>query len=116
MNQEVLSKINNLEQKILVWSIIYYRFGDSIITDKQYDTTAKELQRLIKEYPQEFGQSILYEDFNGFSFVSGYDLPLYDPKYTDVAEFVLSVTRLGMEGYKDKKGREPLKLKKRRKK
>lgn len=86
---DVLSKINQLEQQILVHSIIYYRLGSSIWDDEQWNKKAKELQGLVEQYPEQFKQSILYEDFKGFSWVSGYDLPLYHPHYEAVAVWLL---------------------------
>lgn len=110
----IRNRISQLESQIWCWAIIYYRLGDSIVTDKRYDSTSKELQRLVRDYPDEFKASKHYDVFKDFSWVSGYDLPLYDPAMTREAEFVLSVSKHGMEGYKDLVGREPIKKKKRR--
>jgi len=89
MRQTTLEKINQLEQQILVHSIIYYRIGESIWDDFKYDSKAKELQRLIEANPEDFKASILYEDFKVFSWESGYDLPLWDNKYTNIALWLL---------------------------
>lgn len=110
MDVQIRDRISNLEGKIWCWAIIYYRLGDSIVTDKQYDLTSKELQRLSQEHPEEFAASKHYDVFKEFSWVSGYDLPLYDVDMTNTAEFVLAVSKLGMEGYKDKMGRDPIKI------
>lgn len=85
LEQTILEKINQLEQQILVHSIMYYRLGASIWDDFMYDRKAKELQRLIEANPDEFKASILYNDFKLFSWESGYDLPLWDSHYTAVA-------------------------------
>ena len=89
MEQTILEKINQLEQQILVHSIMYYRLGASIWDDFKYDRKAKELQALIQANPEEFKASILYEDFKEFSWESGYDLPLWDNHYTAVALWLL---------------------------
>ena len=102
MDLDILSKINQLESQIWCWAIIYYRLGDSIVTDKQYDLTSKKLQRMTQEYPDEFKASRHYDVFKDFEWVSGYDLPLYDPAMTRQAEFVLCVSKYGLEGYKNK--------------
>lgn len=112
----IRDRINNLESKIWLWAIIYYRLGDSIVTDKMYDLSSKELQKLVNENQEEFKASKHYEVFKNFSWVSGYDLPLYDIDMTNQAEFVLCVSKYGMEGYKDKVGREPKKIKRGKKK
>lgn len=111
MNEAIVDRISNLESKIWCWAIIYYRLGDSIVTDKMYDQTSKELQRLVKEYPEEFKASKHYKVFEHFSWVSGYDLPLYDLDMTATAEYILYVSKHGYEAYKDKVGREPIKKK-----
>lgn len=89
MRQNILEKINQLEQQILVHSIIYYRLGTSIWDDFKYDGKAKELQSLIENNPAEFEKSILYDDFKVFSWESGYDLPLYNSHYEAVAIWLI---------------------------
>lgn len=79
---DIISRMNQLEQQILIHSILYYRLGCSVWTDDKWNSTAKTLQKLTEAYPEEFKASLLYEDFKGFSWVSGYDLPLYNPEYT----------------------------------
>lgn len=93
--ETILEKINRLEQQLLVHSILYYRLGTSLWTDMQYDTTAKGLKVIIEENPAEFKQSILYDAYVNFDWISGYDLPLYHEKYTKIAQWLLI--------YKDKK-------------
>lgn len=114
MQLEIVNRISQLETKIWIWAIIYYRLGDSVVTDKEYDLTSKELQRLVKDYPEEFKASYHYNVFRDFSWVSGYDLPLYDIGMTNKAEFVLAVSKGGIEKYKDLVGREPIRKKRRR--
>lgn len=89
MEQTTLEKINQLEQQILVHSIMYYRLGVSIWDDFKYDRKAKELQALMEANPEEFKKSILYEDFKVFSWESGYDLPLWDSHYTAIAMWLV---------------------------
>lgn len=86
---DILAKINQLEQQILVHSIIYYRLGMSIWNDAKWNEKAKELQHLTEQHPEKFKESILFEEFKGFSWVSGYDLPLYDPRYTAKALWLI---------------------------
>ena len=90
VDQGILCKINQLEQQILVHSILYYRFGCSIWSDNKWNAKARELQKIVEDNPDLFKQSLLYEDFKGFSWVSGYDLPIYDPKYTNVALWLMN--------------------------
>lgn len=85
----VLDRMNQLEQQILVHSILYYRLGTSIWSDYRYDQAAKALKQLIQDNPEEFKQSILFNEFKDFDWVSGYDLPLYHPHYTNVAQWLI---------------------------
>lgn len=100
-DEKIASEIGRLEYKIWIWAIIYYRFGDSLVTDREYDLTSKKLQRMTQEYPEEFKNSRYYSTFKDFSWVSGYDLPLYDIGMTSEAEFILCVTKYGYEKYKE---------------
>lgn len=85
--------MNQLEQQLLVHSIMYYRLGASIWSDARWNQKAKELQSLAETHPEEYKASLLYEDFKGFSWVSGYDLPLYNPKYEAVALWLIEEAR-----------------------
>ena len=87
--ETTLETINRLEQQILIHSIIYYRLGTSIWTDKQFDNCAKQLKSMIENNQLEFTQSILYNDFKTFDWVSGYDLPIYNSKYTAIAMWMI---------------------------
>ena len=89
----ILSKMNQLEQQILVHSILYYRLGCSIWSDDKWNSKARELQKLVEANPVIFEESILYKEFNGFSWVSGYDLPLYHPKYEAIAVWLMEEAR-----------------------
>ena len=98
MDSKIVSKMNQLEQQILIHSIIYYRLGDSIWTDDRWNNKARELQKLVEAYPEEFKQSLLYEEFKGFSWVSGYDLPLYNTGYTEKALWLLEYHKAHKKG------------------
>lgn len=89
----VLNKMNQLEQQILVHSILYYRLGCSIWSDAKWNSKAKELQGLVESSPELFKESILYQEFKGFSWVSGYDLPIYHPHYTAIAVWLMEEAR-----------------------
>lgn len=85
----MLAKINQLEQQILIHSIMYYRLGESIWSDKRYDGKAKELQSLIVNCPEDFEKSILYDDFKEFDWTTGMNLPLWNDTYTKKAVWLL---------------------------
>lgn len=97
---DIEERISNLESKIWCWAIIYYRLGSSVVTDRRYDETSRELQRLIKDYPYEFVRSRHYSVFKDFDWVSGYDLPLYDPYMTQRATMIMIISQGGMDAWK----------------
>lgn len=66
MNQDIIDKMNELEQKILVWACCYYRFDYNIVSDRLYDDKGWELMDLIKKYPKEFKKSKYYEEFYSY--------------------------------------------------
>lgn len=76
-----LEKIQLLQRSILVNSFAYYELNENILSDFQYDTNAKQLAVLKKEYPEEFKRSRYYEYFHDFcceddgtTNTSGFDL------------------------------------------
>ena len=85
----LISKMNQLQQQILIHSILYYRLGCSIWSDDRWNRKAKELQHLAESHPEEYSQTILFEEFRGFSWVSGYNLPIYHPQYTAKAVWLM---------------------------
>lgn len=74
-----VEKIQLLQRSILVNSFAYYEMNDNILTDFQYDANARQLEELVKEYPDEFKRSRYYLYFNDFydageHATSGFDL------------------------------------------
>lgn len=61
--------INFLQRFIIVHSYIYYELNDNVISDKDYDTKAKELVKYKNEYPELWKSSEYYkqfgDDYNG---------------------------------------------------
>lgn len=80
-------KILRLRRMVLVNSIIYYRLNRSIISDAFFDEIAYELasyQKVCPEFCAELGYfDDEFADFNG---ETGFHLPLYDPRATNVAQ------------------------------
>lgn len=82
-------RIKQRRLQMLVHSCIYYEFNTSIITDKQFDTWAKELVKLQKDYPEENRQVPWYEEFKDWDGTTGYHLPLRDPWVVDISTKLL---------------------------
>ena len=77
--QEIKDKIQRRRLQMLVHSHIYYQLNDSIVSDHDFDTWAKELVELQEKYPEEASEVVYHRDFIGFDGSSGYDLPYNDP-------------------------------------
>lgn len=74
-----LELINRRERQILVHSCIYYIYNDNIISDDTWMEWAKELEDLIRNYPEEFKRSVLYDRFRDFDHSTGFNLEMKDP-------------------------------------
>lgn len=81
----ILQKINQRERQLLVHAYLYYRLGKNVIDDDKYDQWSFELDKLIKEYPQDFKQSVYQKDFTDFNPSSGYYLAYNKPEIRNVA-------------------------------
>ena len=93
MMNEIASKINQRRRQILVHSIIYYRLGDSIISDFKWQEWANELHDLQEKHPEIAKNCIFAKEFEGFDASTGFHLPLGDPHYHAVARWLLDYHR-----------------------
>lgn len=92
MNQDIVAKIQQRRKQMILHSIIYYRFGDGIVSDKTFDKWAYELKDLQKHYPEESKKVVHYELFKDWDGSTGYhliDMVEYLPK----AEWMLDYER-----------------------
>ena len=55
--------IDFLQRYIIVHSYIYYELNCNVISDKQYDTKAKELVKYKNDYPDLWKTSMYYKQF-----------------------------------------------------
>lgn len=81
--------INRRRRQILVHSIIYYRYNNSLISDAQWSKWAMELDELQKAYPDIASKQPYDDEFKNFDPSSGYDLPLNDAWGVSVARLLL---------------------------
>ena len=63
---------------MLVHSCIYYHLNQNSISDKQWDTWARELRDLQNQYPEISKQVTLYEHFKDWDASTGAFLPITD--------------------------------------
>ena len=78
--EKIKNRILHLRRAILLHSCIYYRFGNSFITDEEFDRRAYELKDLQRDYP-DLSRSILelYREFQDWDATTGFRLPTEDP-------------------------------------
>jgi hypothetical protein len=86
----VEERIHHLRRIVLSHSVLYYSIGDSVVSDYQFDTWARELAKLQIENPKA-SERVYYhrEAFMGFTGETGYDLPLTDEGAIRAAERML---------------------------
>lgn len=77
----IVEKIQLLQRSILVNSFAYYELNENILTDFQYDSNARQLADLKKQYPEEFERSRYNTYFSDYCseddnvhYTSGFDL------------------------------------------
>lgn len=83
--------IHRRRRQILVHSILYYNFNDSIIDDYTYDLWARELASLQRDHAH-ISELVHYHSkaFKDFTHsVTGFNLPLDDPRANAVAQSLL---------------------------
>lgn len=67
-------KIELLQRSILVNAYAYYEMDQNILSDRQYDMNALQLEALKNEYPDIFKKSRYYKYFADFESGTGFDL------------------------------------------
>lgn len=94
-DQRIADLIKRRRLQILVHSCIYYHMDENIITDKQYDTWARELQKLQEDHPLISAKVIWNEAFKGYDASTGFDLPITDPWVIRKAEYLINICSKG---------------------
>ena len=75
---QIAEKIQQRRYQMLVHSCIYYHLNQNSISDKQWDTWARELRDLQNQYPEISKQVTLYEYFKDWDASTGAFLPITD--------------------------------------
>jgi hypothetical protein len=87
MKRTILELINQRQRQVLVHSILYYNYNESLVSDSDWSRWSKELVELMKL--SEAKQSVLYKEFLGFEGDSGCDLDLCNEEAVKKAEQLL---------------------------
>lgn len=71
-----ITKISYLQRRIIVYSIMYYEYDESCVSDYEYDSISHQLVALMKEATEEELKKTTYYyamwDFDGST---GFDIP-----------------------------------------
>jgi NAD-dependent DNA ligase len=78
MERTVQEWIKQRRRQMLLHSFMYYRMGESLVSDEQFDKWARELLFLQTEYPQESLEVEFYEDFKTWDATTGYHLSFHE--------------------------------------
>ena len=71
----ILEKIELLQRWIIVHSIVYYKLGQSIVTDTQFDHNCYQLVDLKERHQRYWNLSRYYYCMKDFDGSTGFDLP-----------------------------------------
>lgn len=91
------TKISYLQRRIIVYSIMYYEFNESCISDAEYDSISRQLFELQSSCdPEEFRKSTYYYAMHDFDGNTGFDVPSrltkYDKEYLRmIANYTLNL-------------------------
>lgn len=86
---DVLELISRRRRQILVHSVIYYMYNESLISDSKWADWASELYQLQIDHPYEAEVCPLYKAFKDFDPSTGYNLPLETPWAVHKAELLI---------------------------
>lgn len=103
---KIAEKIQQRRLQLIVHSCLYYELNQSVVPDVVWDTWARELVRLQKEYPAIAKEVMYAKEFEGFDGSTGFDLPIRD-------EWVMLKAKklLRIRNYAGKKEEKPKKTK-----
>lgn len=94
------TKISYLQRRVLIYSIMYYRFNESCVSDSYYDGIVKQLvdlQKIASE--KELKESKYYYVFYDFEGSTGFYL--YSRLNTDDQEYLTSLAAYILKRWKE---------------
>jgi len=69
-----VTKMNYVERRIIVHSILYYELSNSVINDGQYDALSRQFVGMKNDYPDDFKLTEYYDVMYDFDGSTGFDL------------------------------------------
>lgn len=88
---EVANLIQKRRLQILVHSCLYYHMDTNLISDRQYDTWARELQKLQKDHTDISEKVCWAAAFKDYDASTGFDLPITDPWVMNKARYLIGI-------------------------
>ena len=77
-NLKIADLIQRRRLQLVIHSCIYYEMNTNLVTDKQWDSWAKELVQLQHDYPEISSKVCWYKEFKDWDGSSGAFLPIKD--------------------------------------
>lgn len=68
-------RMSFLQRRIIVYSVMYYMYNESCVSDKYYDSISKQLIALRKEDKESYKKSDYYYCMYDFDGNTGFDIP-----------------------------------------
>ena len=88
---KIAELIQQRRYQMLIHSCIYYVLNNNIISDKQWDEWARELQALQQKYPNISQQVVLSEHFKDWDATTGEFLPIRESWVINLANRILKL-------------------------
>lgn len=77
-----ITKMDYLQRRIIVYSIMYYEHSESCVSDKYFDGISYQLVDMIKQYGlEQYRQTTYYYAMHNFDATTGFDVPSKLTKY-----------------------------------
>jgi len=94
----VKQKMSALQRFLIVHSILYYYFNESVISDKKYDKYSRLLVELKKQNKSEYKETDYYYCMKDFDGSTGFDL--YDRLNNHDREYLTKIANSVLKNYK----------------
>lgn len=90
---DISTKISFLQRRVIVYSIQYYEFNATVISDAQYDAIARQLESLMRSAtPEELERSTYWYCMYNFTAATGFDIySRLDPKDKEYLEHIADI-------------------------
>ena len=100
-----IAKISYMQRRIIVWSILYYEFDNSCVSDYEYDSVSRQLVEFQKKVSkEEFEKSTYYYAMHDFNGSTGFNIP---PRLTKKdREYLTCIASIIHDQLKLEKGNE----------